>query len=180
MQMPFQYSLHVLKRGCELEHYEYLGSFDTDPRRELCKRMLEDIPASGSILAYNMGFELARIKSLAEIYPQYHDALLAMTDRFVDLIEPFRSGAYYHPNFNGSFSIKSVMPALIEDEEELSYDSLAIHEGGMATEAFLSLDRLEDQAIADKVREDLLAYCRLDTLAMVRIWSKLEELVSAD
>lgn len=179
MQVPFQYSLHVIKPGCELEHYEYLGSSDSDPRRELCKRMLEDMPVSGSIIAYNMGFELARIRSLGELYPEYHDAVIAMTDRFVDLIEPFRSGAYYHPQFNGSFSIKSVLPALITDEKELSYASLAIHEGGMAAEAFLALGRVEDQAKADKIREDLLAYCRLDTLAMVRIVQKLQDLVSA-
>lgn len=59
-------------------------------------------------MAYNQAFEITRINYKIE----RKDELLALVDRFVDLIVPFRGRGYYHPNFNGSFSIKSVLPAM--------------------------------------------------------------------
>jgi hypothetical protein len=180
MQVPFQYSLHVLETDVELRHFEFLGHPDIDPRKELCEKLLEDIPKEGTIISYNMVFEIARIRELAELYPEYHDDLMALTERFIDLIEPFRNGSYYHPTFNGSFSIKSILPALISNQEDLSYRSLSINEGGMATEAFLELGRLDEKAEIDKVQADLLAYCKLDTLAMEKILRNLEDLTESN
>ena len=70
----------------------------------------------------------------------------------------------------GSHSIKSVLPALVPD---LSYDNLAIADGEMAMLAYARLVKAEDGAEKEKIRQDLLAYCRLDTLGMLRIWEKL-------
>jgi hypothetical protein len=74
----------------------------------------------------------------------------------------------------GSHSIKSVLPALIP---ELSYDGLAIADGEMAMLAYARLATVRESEEREKIRQDLLAYCRLDTLAMVRIWEKLVSLV---
>jgi hypothetical protein len=146
MQMPFQYSLHFINNQGEMTHLEYLGDENSDPRRELAERMLADMPGTGSIMAYNQSFEIGRINDLAGLYPDLEDRLLALVDRFVDLIQPFRNLGYYHPDFNGSFSIKSVLPAMFPDDPELDYKQLEIQDGGMA----------------------------MDTLAMVRIWEKLK------
>jgi hypothetical protein len=173
-QIPFQYSLHILHHSQTLEHQEFLGSEHCDPRRDLCERMLEDLPAKGSIVAYNQSFEISRIKGLAKLYPDLKESLMALIPRFVDLIVPFRNGAYYHPDFNGSFSIKSVLPALFPNDDELDYKKLTISHGGMAMDTFANLPNLKDLSQRDKVRHDLLAYCRLDTLAMVRIYEKLK------
>ena len=69
--------------------------------------MLNDITAKESIVAYNQSFEMSRIKELAKFKPGREEELLALNERFVDLIVPFRGRGYYHPDFNGSFSIKS-------------------------------------------------------------------------
>jgi Domain of unknown function(DUF2779) len=173
-QIPFQYSLHVMEKEGGLIHREYLADEQNDPRRELAESMLQDLPASGSIMAFNQSFEISRIKELAALFPDLRDALLALVPRFVDLIVPFRKLGYYHPDFNGSFSIKSVLPALFPNDSELDYKQLGIQDGGMAMDIFANLHLLKDQSQREAIRCDLLAYCRLDTLAMVRIWQKLE------
>jgi hypothetical protein len=62
-QMPFQYSLHIESLERKLEHKEFLADERYDPRRELAERMLQDIPESGSIIAFNQSFEITRIKT---------------------------------------------------------------------------------------------------------------------
>jgi len=175
-QMPFQYSLHVLTVSGELTHAEYLADEHQDPRRELAERMLADLPTTGSIMAFNQSFEISRIKELAALFPDLNDALLALVPRFVDLIVPFRQLGYYHPDFNGSFSIKSVLPAMFPNDPELDYKQLGIQDGGTAMDTFANLHLVTDDRERAIIRRDLLAYCCLDTLAMVKIWQKLESL----
>ena len=91
----------------------------------------------------------------------------------MDLIQPFRNLGYYHPDFNGSFSIKSVLPAMFPDDPELDYTRLEIQDGGMAMDTFANLYLLKDPQQRDVICNNLLAYCRLDTLDMFRIWEKL-------
>lgn len=179
MQMAFQYSLHVLDAMGELSHAEYLGDELIDPRREVSERLLEALPESGSIMAYNQSFEISRIRELAGLFPDLAGELLALVDRFVDLMVPFRNLGYYHPDFNGSFSIKAVLPALFPDAPELDYKKLEIQDGGMAMDTFANLHKIEDSGRREQIRNSLTAYCRLDTLAMVRILDKLRELASS-
>ena len=97
-----------------------------------------------------------------------------MNERFVDLEVPFRSKSYYHPGFNGRSSIKVVLPTMFPDDPELDYKKLgSIQNGGDAMNTFAKLHLLKDKEQREQVRADLLAYCHLDTLAMVRIWEKL-------
>jgi len=173
MQMTSQYSLHVITEDGRLSHTDYLGDENSDPRRKLAEQLLGDLPQSGSIMAYNQSFEIARIRDLAELFPDLRKKLLNLTGRFVDLITPFRNLGYYHPDFNGSFSIKAVLPALFPDDAELDYKRLEIQNGGMAMDTFANLHLLKDPDSREKIRRDFLAYCHLDTLAMVRIWEKL-------
>ena len=179
MQMPFQYSLHIIDEQDDMEHLEYLGDENSDPRRELAERMITDLPITGSIMAYNQSFEIGRIRDLAGLYPDLAADLLAFNERFVDLIEPFRNIGYYHPDFNGSFSIKSVLPAMFPNDPELDYKKLDIQDGGMAMDTFANLHLLKDDGQRDEIRNNLLAYCRLDTLAMVRIYEKLKVIVES-
>ncbi|MDQ1267476.1 MAG: hypothetical protein QG560_119 [Campylobacterota bacterium] len=174
MQIPFQYSLHILHEDGRLEHKEFLGDEHIDPRADLITGMLQDITPTGSIVAYNQSFEMSRIKELSNFDKDRSEALLALNSRFVDLIVPFRGRGYYHPEFNGSFSIKSVLPAMFPNDDELNYKKLgSVQNGGDAMETFANLYLLKDKSKREEIRKDLLAYCRLDTLAMVRILEKL-------
>jgi len=177
-QMPFQYSLHILHKNGTLEHKEFLGDENSDPRRPLAEQMLKDITPTGSIVAFNQSFEITQIKNLTELFPDLKEELLALTERFVDLAHPFQYKHYYHPNFKGKYSIKVVLPTLFPNDDELNYKKLgSIQNGGDAMDTFANLHLLKDSSQLEAIKRDLLAYCRLDTLAMVRIWEKLHQMV---
>jgi hypothetical protein len=175
-QIPFQYSLHILYEDGRLEHKEFLGDENQDPRTKLIKNLLNDITNKGTILAYNKSFEIGVIKRLAKFAPEYESELLSLVERFEDLIEPFRNLGVYHYNFNGSFSIKSVLPALFPDDESLNYKNLGlIQNGGDAMDTFANLHKIKDDTLKKQIKEDLLKYCKLDTFAMVKLLEKLKE-----
>lgn len=177
-QIPFQYSLHwIEKPGGELKHTAFLAESGKDPRRDLAEQLCHDIPLNACITAYNKGFECGRINELAEAFPALRYHLLNIRDNIVDFLDPFRAGYYYLPEMEGSFSIKKVLPALFPSDPQLDYSNLtgSVHNGG---EAMTIFPKIKDMAPADqqKARQSLLDYCHLDTLAMVKIWQKLEEI----
>ena len=173
-QIPFQYSLHYIEHeGGELKHKEFLAESGTDPRRALAERLCEDIPMNVCVTAYNKAFECTRIKELAETYPDLADHLTNIRNNIVDLLVPFQSGWYYNKAMGGSFSIKSVLPAIFPDDPSLNYHNLeGVHNGGEAMTIFPKIQNMspEDQKIA---RHNLLKYCELDTYAMVKVWQEL-------
>ena len=175
-QIPFQYSLHILHADGEIEHREFLADERRDPRAEIAQRLAEDITAEGSIAAFSQKTEKSIIRRLAAETAEHEQTLIAMNDRFIDLLKPFQQLMYYHPDFNGSFSIKSVLPALFPDDAALDYKALNIQAGDMASMIYADLDRIDDESERQKIRESLLEYCKLDTLAMVMIWRELSDI----
>lgn len=112
-QIPFQYSLHYIEcEGGELKHKEFLAESGPDPRRALAERLCADIPMNTCVTAYNKAFECTRIRELAALFPDLAEHLLNIRDNIVDLLVPFQSGYYYNRAMGGSFSIKSVLPAI--------------------------------------------------------------------
>ena len=173
-QIPFQYSLHYIEHeDGDLKHKEFLAESGTDPRRALAERLCEDIPMNVCVTAYNKAFECTRIKELAEYYPDLAEHLMNIRDNIVDLLVPFQSGWYYNRAMGGSFSIKSVLPAIFPDDPSLNYHNLeGVHNGGEAMTIFPKIQHMtpEEQKIA---RHNLLKYCELDTYAMVKVWQEL-------
>ena len=178
-QITFQYSLHIKQNEtAPYEHREFLAPSDgSDPRRALAEQLCRDIPMDVCTLAYNKMFECGRIRELAALYPDLAPHLLNIADNIKDLIDPFRAGDYYVPAMGGSFSIKSVLPALFPNDPELDYHNLddRCQNGGDAMTIFPRIKDMEpDEAYAS--REALLRYCELDTWAMVKVWEKLKEI----
>lgn len=173
-QIPVQYSLHILREpGGNLEHREFLGRPEEDPRRALAERLVRDIPEDACVLAYNKAFECGRLKELAEDFPDLSCRLLKICQNIKDLLEPFQKGYYYTRDMGGTFSIKSVLPAIFPDDPALSYLSLeGVHNGCEAMELF---PRLRDMPKEERERaeHDLLKYCELDTFAMVKLFEEL-------
>lgn len=173
-QLPFQYSLHIqTARGAAAEHREFLGGGSGDPREALVQQLLADIGPEGDIIAYYATFERGRLAELARDLPQHTAAIEALLPRIKDLMDPFKQGWYYAPAMNGSNSIKNVLPALVDDEE-LDYHALNIQEGVTASIRYGELATGTYEGDTAQLRADLLAYCRLDTLAMVRVLEVLE------
>jgi len=178
-QITFQYSLHIKASvDAPYDHKEYLAPSDgSDPRRKLAEQLCKDIPKNVCTLAYNKMFERGRILELATLYPDLSDHLLNIADHIIDLIDPFRAGDYYVPAMGGSFSIKSVLPALFPNDPELDYHNLddRCQNGGDAMTIFPRIKDMKPEE-AKACREALLRYCELDTWAMVKVWEKLKEI----
>jgi hypothetical protein len=166
-QLPFQYSLHVQRApGAEPEHSGFLAEAGVDPRREFLESLLPATEGTGSIVVYYRSFEKGVLDSLGDQYPEYRDAIDDRIERLVDLRDPFGKQWYYAPAMGGSTSLKAVLPALVPD---LSYEVLEIQNGAQAMAIFLALADQKGSAAYDAQRDDLWEYCKLDTLAMVRI-----------
>ena len=173
-QIPFQYSLHYVdSEDGELQHKEFLAESGVNPLRAIAESLVADIPTDVCVLAYNKAFECTRLKELAEMFPDLANSLLQIKDNIKDLLDPFRQGAYYNKAMGGSFSIKSVLPAMFPNDPTLDYHNLqGVHNGGEAMSIFPKIKDMtpDEQQIA---RHNLLKYCELDTFAMVKIWQEL-------
>ena len=164
-RIPFQWSDHILSKEGSLEHLEYLGDRDMDPREEFARSLLEALAGGGSIFMYT-GYEMDIVRDLAGLLPQYRQDLLGTMDRFKDLYAIIRNH-YYHPAFHGSYSLKTVLPVVVPG---MDYGSLAIREGGHASMKYLHMiDPSHPAEEREQIRQELLAYCGFDTLAMVKI-----------
>ncbi|MDR3609786.1 MAG: DUF2779 domain-containing protein [Ignavibacteriaceae bacterium] len=173
-QIPFQYSLHYQQKAdSHIEHNEFLAEATDDPRVKFIENLLKDTKREGLILVYNKAFEITRLKELGENFPQYAEEINEKIERIADLMVPFQKKYYYTPEMQGSYSIKSVLPALVP---ELSYEGMEIADGGTASAAFESLYHEKDIFKIKEIRESLLKYCALDTLAMVEILRFLQKL----
>jgi hypothetical protein len=172
--VPFQFSLHVLRDwGATPEHHEFLASDAADPRPALVVG-LRAIGPTGNIVAYNMGFERRRIHELTLDFPQHGEFLEGLVERFRDLATPFEQFWYYHPDQNGSCSLKSVLPVLTGK----TYDELQIGRGDDAAREFL---RVVHGDASTTEREGVLAslreYCKQDTKALVEILHALRGMI---
>ncbi|NQU84122.1 MAG: DUF2779 domain-containing protein [Parcubacteria group bacterium] len=173
-QMPFQYSLHVQEEpGGELKHYEYLAKDYEDPARKLAEDLSKRIGEKGSVISWYMPFEKGRNSEMGDAHPEFAEFFNSVNERMFDLMLIFKNGHYVHKDFRCSASLKKVLPVIVP---ELSYKELGINEGGTASTSWGEM--IKDKTSAEekeRIYNDLLKYCELDTLAMVKILEKLRE-----
>jgi hypothetical protein len=100
-----------------------------------------------------------------------HGADQEIQIRLWDLLPVVRKHVY-HPAFAGSYSLKSVLPALVPD---MTYEGMPVANG---QEAGLDWELLVrgglDQPERERTRKALLDYCGQDTLALVRMLDKVQ------
>lgn len=170
-QITFQYSLHRLTAEAELTHTGFLDLAGTDPSQSLARSLVAECSGDGPVFAYNAGFEGARIREMAERFPELAKALLQIRDRLLDLL-PITREHYYDPAQQGSWSIKKVLPSISPD---LRYDALEeVQDGGGAQQAYLeAIAPGTSTARRQQLHRQLWRYCELDTIAMVRLWDVL-------
>jgi hypothetical protein len=168
--LPFQFSLHHLDAQGVLSHRGFLDLSGDDPSLAFARTLVELCAEPAPIFVYNTGFEGRRILDLTERFAELHHPLLKIKELLVDLL-PIAQARFYHPSQQGSWSIKKVLPAIAP---ELRYDQLSgVQDGEMAMQAYLeAVDPLTTSERKQEIRTQLVSYCALDTLAMVKIWSK--------
>ena len=171
VQLPFQWSCHIEAAQGQMTHKEFLDTTGADPRRDFAETLIKTLGDFGPIVVYNAPFEGARMKELAQDFPDLAVPLLAAVERLFDLL-PIARNHYYHPEMKGSWSIKKVLPTIAP---ELNYANLEVGDGGMAQDAYReAVDPGTPEGRRLQIRAAMLEYCKQDTLAMVKIahaWS---------
>jgi predicted RecB family nuclease len=176
-QAPVQFSYHEQQADGSYSHAAWLAEGPHDPREELAREMLAATAGAEKIVMYS-SFERRCIRQLQEAVPHLATELEALEAKLIDLLPPIRNNVY-HPDFQGSFSLKYVLPALVPG---MSYKDLAIVDGMEASVEIARLLFVAHKIPVDQraqLREDLLAYCERDTWAMVVLLGRLREVAAA-
>ena len=168
-QFPFQYSCHILQFDGSLTHHEYLHTDRTDPRLPLVESLLNHISDVGSVVVYSASFERRILEDLAQFFPEHSTALQSIIFRLWDQLVIFRNH-YEHPGFYGSNSLKAVLPVVVPC---LSYEDLDIQEGDDAQAVWNMMINTTNEEARHNMINNLRAYCKMDTLAMVGIHKTL-------
>ena len=192
-QSVFQFSLHIEKEPgvCDKEkdHYGYLAPDHLDYRLDLVKYMCELIPCDKMVLVYNDSFEKTRLKELAYIFPEYKEKLLKIRNNVFDLMNIVKTKSslyeelgyskeeakmfnYYHPDMDGSFSIKKVLPLF----SDLTYKGMEVGNGVEAMVTYASFPKLLPLDYKHKYQK-LVEYCQQDTYAMFAVLKGLRNSV---
>lgn len=165
-QIPFQWSCHVEMKKGAIGHKAFLASGSEDPRRAFAESLVEVLGQTGPIFVYNVGTERSHTRHLALCFPDLAPALNAAADRIVDLL-PIAREHYYHPDMQGSWKIKDVLPTIAP---ELAYGDLDVRNGTQAQQVFSELmNPVLSLARRASLHESLLRYCERDTLALVKV-----------
>lgn len=169
-QLPFQWSCHIEARDGSLRHVSFLDTTGEPPMRPCIETLISTLGKRGPIFVYS-NFEQTCLKAAAVMFPDLSEAIASVLARLVDLFPIVRQG-YYHPAMRGSWSIKALVPTIAS---ELDYGNLGeVRDGGGAQDSYLELIAKETkQDRQEALRDDLLDYCKRDTLAMVAVFRAL-------
>ena len=175
-QIPFQWSLHAVDApGALPRAAAFLADGDGDPRPAFLASLRAALASHGSVVAFHDRFERQRLAETAAAFPEHRDWIEALTPRFVDLLEPFARFDYYHPEQNGSASLKAVLPVL----GARGYDHLEVRDGTAAAREYLRLRGGDvEPGERERIRRALLDYCGRDTEGLVEIVAALARLVT--
>jgi len=194
-QLPVQWSCHVQWQPGSTAPQQYLFEDQPEPLRAFAESLIQavcepwdrsglrypltsnEIPAltaesfpetaaTGPIFVYNAGFERRILRELAAALPDLGSALEGISARVIDLL-PIVKRHYYHPDQQGSWSLKAVLPTMAPD---LSYEGLSIGDGGKASDAWREILHPDTTpSRREELREALGEYCLQDTWAMIAI-----------
>ena len=164
--LPFQWSCHIEIASGEFQHEEYLDTSGNSPMRACAESLIKVIGEEGPIFAYG-SYEKTVLNALIARYSDLAEDLHKLKERLVDLLSIVRK-TYYHPDMRGSWSIKKVVPTMAP---HLNYGSLGdVQDGNAAGTAYLRIIDPETETDEhQRLIRELLAYCKLDTLAMVEL-----------
>lgn len=151
----------------EVTHTKFLHDTAADPRPLLIPALIEACGNIGTIVAYYEKFEKDRIKELADYSSKDRDILLTLIDGIVDPL-PLICDTVYDNAFAGSFSLKSVAPALLCEIH--SYEGMLVANGSDAQRAFEELISPNTPPERKVILKDaMIEYCKKDTLVMVEL-----------
>ena len=167
----FEFALYYIDDKGHMEHRTFVGTGDC--RREFVEALIDYLPASGPILAYNaQGAECLRLEELASIYPEYSEKLHQIISRFFDLAVPFLDGLVYDIRMKGNYTLKQ----LVDICSDYSYKDLDIYDGMEAVFNWRNIEK-QDSDEGEKIVENLKEYCSLDAYGLFLVYRWLIKLI---
>lgn len=167
--LPFQYSMHIIDQNDNIIHKEFLGIKDC--RMSFITSFINDLPKDTPIFAFNaQGGEIIRLKDLSRQFKKYSKELEDIIDRIVDLSYIFSDGYYYNIKMRGAYSLKAISKAITD----IDYD-IEVCNGVEAVIHHRLYEKTNGQDLI--LKEQLLNYCKLDTLVLLKIYKYLEKLI---
>ncbi len=165
-----QFSVHkmwsIYSDPSKIKNEFYLHEDFSSPVKPLAEKMLSLLGTKGAIVTYNKTFEITRTKEMANILGEpYKSQLLALCDRFVDLMDVIKDHVY-HPDFDGSYSLKQVSPTLLGFEQG-GYTDSTIKSGSEITSYYLEFLNTDNDLRRKELKNALLKYCGYDTLNLI-------------
>lgn len=171
--IPFQFSLHYkASKDAPLQEFEYITPPGQDGRREFLRAFIQSTRQPGQILVFNTLLEKGILFQLGKLYSSYAKDVKDRMQRMVDLELPFRKDWFYHHKMNGGYSMKNILPALVEN---MSYNNMNVKDGVDAMVIYQQLIYEQDESKKEKVIQDLISYCRLDTLGLYYVYQEMEK-----
>lgn len=172
-QVVVQYSIHKMESNGQITHYEWLISPFSQTNKEVIDKFAKDIwNPQWTFIVRNKWFENSRNQEMWEMYLEYKDFFEQINSQTFDLMDIFRDLDYFDPAFDGSCSIKKVLPVL----SDLSYDNMTVSNGSEASDYLYQL--IQNKLPIQVSTKDLLDYCKQDTRAMVEIYNFLKRKIS--
>ena len=164
--IAFQWSCHIEAAPGAVRHTEFLDVSGELPIRAFAESLLVTLANTGPILTYS-GYEKGIIEDLARRFTDLTPALSALLERLEDML-PIARNNYYHPAMLGSWSIKDILPTVAPD---MNYADLEEVQDGMAAgAAYLeAINPNTNEPRREELTQSMLAYCRFDTEAMLRL-----------
>lgn len=169
--LPFLFSVHKQnEKNGEINHYEFIADTGIDPRKQFAFALINALKDAATILIYDAKMENQIIGSLKKDFPELQLELESIQKKIIDLIAPFENKWYYIKQMKGSNSLKNIVTAICP---EIDFSKLAIGHGAVALSKYEDLQTENDLFKIIETKEALKEYCRTDTLAMVKIFEKL-------
>lgn len=157
-QIVFQYALYAIpmpNRDEEFYYYEYISPHADDFRLTIIDKLITDLFrfGVGKYVVYNKVFECQRLEEWADYlsylisqpntttsakkhYRVLSNKIQLIIENTLDLMEFFSRFDIYYLSFQGRYSIKKTLPALVEN---FSYQDLKVRKGDQASELFYRL-----------------------------------------
>ncbi|MES2836808.1 MAG: DUF2779 domain-containing protein [Bacteroidota bacterium] len=170
--IPFLFSMHYLSKGI-LSHEVYLTDVNSDQRKQFALAFLNATKNTGNILVFDDNLERRVLNKLAQLYPELAEQMQERLNRIVDIRNWFSAPVFYSLSMKGSYSLKAILPALVPD---VNYDELSINGGAGAMVSFEKLQKSNDIFEIEELKQNLKAYCTMDTFGLYKIFQKLQEL----
>jgi hypothetical protein len=154
---------------------EYVWIHETadDPRENFITAFLKAIPNEGDLLVYDIISEKNILKKLISDFPTYREELENVMKRMKDIAKPFSEKWYYHPEFNGGYSLKSVCKHVLNSD---LFANLKIKNGIIAMHSYEKLPYETDLFERAQILEDLKEYSLADVNALIMLYSFFKQI----